>query len=218
MIEFRNVTKTYKLSGVEKVIVRDLSLRFPEETNIAILGHNGAGKSTLMRMIAGAELPDSGRILKNVKVSWPLGFGGGFNGYMTGLENARFVARMYGEDPKEIVAFVEDFSELGKSMRLPIKTYSSGMKARLAFGISMAIDFKYYLIDEVMAVGDKRFKRKCDEVFSEKLKNSNMIMISHSEKSIRQYCQSACVLDGGELYYFKDIEEAIEMHEYNQDK
>ncbi|MEM8837426.1 MAG: ABC transporter ATP-binding protein [Pseudomonadota bacterium] len=216
MIEFRNVRKVYKMRGVEKVIINDLTMQFPPRENIGILGHNGAGKSTLMRMIAGAELPDRGRIKRNVNVSWPLGFGGGFNGNMTGTENARFVARMYGEDPKEIVQFVEEFSELGPSMKLPIKTYSSGMRARLAFGMSMAIDFGYYLIDEVTAVGDTRFKRKCDAVFQSKLETANIIMISHSLDTIRKFCDSACILDNGQLSYYDDIEEAIEIHETNQ--
>ncbi len=149
MIEFQDVRKTYRMKGVTKTILNGLTLKLPEGRNIGVLGHNGAGKSTFMRLIAGAELPDSGRIKRNVKVSWPLGFGGGFAGQMTGIENVRFVARMYGEDTERMVEFVEEFSELGKSMTLPIRTYSSGMKARLAFGVSMAVNFQCYLIDEI---------------------------------------------------------------------
>ncbi|MCA1299385.1 ABC transporter ATP-binding protein [Stappia indica] len=216
MIEFENVRKTYRLSGVEKVILNDLSFAFPAKTNVAILGHNGAGKSTIMRLIAGAELPDRGRIHRKARVSWPLGFTGGFGGDMTGLENARFVARMYGEDSEAVVAFVEEFSELGPSMRLPIRTYSSGMRARLAFGVSMAIDFDYYLIDEITAVGDTRFKKKCDAVFETKLEKANIIMISHSIPTIRKFCESACLLDKGELSYFENVEDAIDRHEHNQ--
>ena len=137
MIGFHNVSKIYKSKEVDKIILDNLSMRFPDNKNIGILGHNGAGKSTLMRLIAGAELPNSGRIHRYVNMSWPLGFAGGFNGAMTGIENARFVARMYGEDPAQIVDFVEEFAELGPSLRLPIQTYSSGMKARLAFGLSL---------------------------------------------------------------------------------
>lgn len=216
MIEFENVRKTYRLSGVEKVIIDDLTMTFPPSTNIGILGHNGAGKSTLMRLIAGAELPDAGRIRRNANVSWPLGFSGGFNGPMTGIENIRFVARMYGHNSKEIIEFVEDFAELGPSIRLPINTYSSGMRARLAFGISMAIDFDYYLIDEITAVGDARFKRKCEGVFQQKLEHSNIIMISHSTPTIRKYCQSACLLDNGLLRYYNNVEDAIQQHDQNQ--
>ncbi|WNZ53946.1 ABC transporter ATP-binding protein (plasmid) [Microbulbifer sp. MKSA007] len=216
MIEFIDVHKTYRLRGVTKTILKGLTIRFPKGKNIGILGHNGAGKSTLMRLIAGAELPDSGRIKRNVKVSWPLGFGGGFAGKMTGIENVRFVARMYGEDTERMVEFVEDFSELGPSMALPIQTYSSGMKARLAFGVSMAINFKCYLIDEVTAVGDRRFKRKCDEVFETKLKHANIIMISHSEATIKKLCDSACLLHEGELTMYDSVDEALAVHRENQ--
>ncbi|OKL45771.1 ABC transporter ATP-binding protein [Pseudovibrio exalbescens] len=216
MIEFQNVSKTYYLKGIEKVILDDVSFKFPKGRNVAILGHNGAGKSTMMRLLAGAELPDAGRIRRHVKVSWPLGFSGGFNGQMTGMENIRFVARMYGEDTERVIEFVQEFSELGESLTLPIQTYSSGMKARLAFGVSMAIDFRYYLIDEVTAVGDARFKRKCDEVFKQKLKRSNIVMISHSMGSIRQLCDMGCVLDKGKLYFHDDVEDAIAHHTKNQ--
>ncbi|WP_041769223.1 ABC transporter ATP-binding protein [Pseudovibrio sp. FO-BEG1] len=216
MIEFHNVRKSYRLKGVTKTVLNGLTTRFPKGRNIGILGHNGAGKSTLMRLIAGAELPDSGKIKRNVKVSWPLGFGGGFAGKMTGIENVRFVARMYGEDTERMVEFVEDFSELGPSMALPIQTYSSGMKARLAFGVSMAINFRCYLIDEVTAVGDRRFKRKCDEVFETKLKHANIIMISHSERTIKKLCDSACLLHNGELTMFDSVEEALAQHRKNQ--
>lgn len=213
MIGFQGVTKAYKSREVTKVILDNLTMRFPDNRNIGILGHNGAGKSTLMRLLAGAELPNSGRIHRYVNMSWPLGFAGGFNGNMTGLENARFVARMYGEDPEEIIEFVQDFAELGPSLRLPIITYSSGMRARLAFGISMAIQFGCYLIDEITAVGDAKFKRKCAEVFEEKLQTSNIIMVSHSSGSLRKVCNAGCVLHEGHLVYYDDLEEAIAVHD-----
>ncbi|WP_425088209.1 ABC transporter ATP-binding protein [Stappia sp.] len=213
MISFNGVRKTYRVNGHRKVVIDDLTLDLPSDRNVAIIGRNGAGKSTLMRLIAGAELPDEGRIIRRGKVSWPLGFGGGFNGDMTGIENARFVARMYGEDTERVVAYVEEFAELGESIRLPIRTYSSGMKARMAFGVSMAIDFSYYLIDEVTAVGDERFKRKCAAVFEEKIEKARIIMISHSLGTIRRFCQSACFMEGGHLHYFEDIEDAIAAHQ-----
>ncbi len=216
MIEFHDVRKTYQLKGVRKTILTGLTARFPKGKNIGILGHNGAGKSTLMRLIAGAELPDSGRIKRNVKVSWPLGFGGGFAGKMTGIENVRFVARMYGEDTERMVEFVEDFSELGPSMMLPIQTYSSGMKARLAFGVSMAVNFKCYLIDEITAVGDASFRRKCDLMFETKLKHANIIMISHSESSIKKLCDTACLLNNGRLTFFDTVDDALAQHRKNQ--
>ncbi|KZL16188.1 Polysialic acid transport ATP-binding protein KpsT [Pseudovibrio axinellae] len=216
MIEFQNVRKTYRLKGVTKTILHGLTAKFPKGKNVGILGHNGAGKSTLMRLIAGAELPDSGRIKRNVKVSWPLGFGGGFAGKMTGIENTRFVARMYGQDTERMVEFVEDFSELGPSMSLPIQTYSSGMKARLAFGVSMAIDFDCYLIDEITAVGDARFKQKCNEMFESKLKHSNIIMISHSEGTIKKFCDTACLLHEGRLKMYDSLAEGLAQHRKNQ--
>lgn len=209
MIELHNVSKSYTLKGVHKQILEDVSLAFPADRNIAIMGRNGAGKSTMMRLLAGIELPDRGRIYRSSKVSWPLGFAGGFNGSMTGIENVRFVARLYGHDTREVIAYVEDFSELGKSLKLPIKTYSNGMKARLAFGLSMAIDFDCYLIDEITAVGDQNFKAKSKKVFDNKLADSQIIMISHSMAAIREYCDAGIFLEGGRLYYYDDIEEII---------
>lgn len=216
MIEFKNVRKVYKLGGIEKVVLNNLNLQFPENRNVAILGHNGAGKSTLMRLIAGAEAPTAGRIIRHTKVSWPLGFGGGFGPEMTGIENARFVARIYGEDTAKIIDYVMDFSELGPSIKLPIRTYSSGMRARLAFGLSMAINFGYYLVDEITAVGDARFKKKCEKVFQEKLENANIVMISHSEGTLKKFCDCAYILDKGNFEYFEHVQDAINKHNENQ--
>lgn len=209
MIDMHSVSKVYTLKGVRKNILDQVSFSFPKGRNIAIMGRNGAGKSTLMRLLAGSEMADSGRIVRTSKVSWPLGFSGGFNGTMTGIENVRFVARLYGHNTKEVIAYVQEFSELGASLKLPIKTYSSGMKARLAFGLSMAIDFECYLIDEITAVGDQRFKSKSKKVFEGKLANSSIIMISHSMSAIKEYCDAGVFLEGGKLYYYDDIDEII---------
>ena len=209
MIELIHVSKTYALKGVRKVIFDNLSFRFEAGRNMAIMGPNGAGKSTLMRLISGAELPDHGRIVRNVRVSWPLGFSGGFNGSMTGLENVRFVSRIYGQDTERIIEYVHEFSELGKSMRLPIKTYSSGMKARLAFGLSMAIDFDCYLIDEITAVGDANFKRKSKQALEEKLDHARIIMVSHSPATIQSYCDCGLLLTHGGLQYYDTVEELL---------
>ena len=216
MIQFVNVHKTYRLQGVEKVILDGLSVTLPPDRNVAILGKNGAGKSTFLKLIAGAELPDRGRIKRNAKISWPLGFSGGFNGQMTGLENIRFVARMYGEDTEAVIEYVQEFSELGESIRLPVRTYSSGMRARLAFGVSMAIDFAYYLIDEITAVGDLSFKRKCRKVFENKLAHSRVIIVSHGLDTVRQICDFGCVLDEGRLTLHDNVEDAIRQHQENQ--
>lgn len=212
MLALDNVSKAYKLKGVHKVILDRVSFHFPEDRNVAIMGRNGAGKSTLMRLLAGAEQPDSGRVLRSLRVSWPLGFAGGFNGSMTGMENVRFVARVYGQDTEAIVEYVRDFSDLGCSLDLPIRTYSSGMKARLAFGLSMAIDFDCYLIDEITAVGDERFRRKSHMAFHEKLKSSQIIMISHSEKSVREYCECGIILSLGSIHSFDNIDDLISYY------
>jgi capsular polysaccharide transport system ATP-binding protein len=216
MIEFEKVTKVFHTNGATQVILEDVDMQFPTKTNIAILGQNGAGKSTMMRLIAGADTPTRGTIYRHGRMSWPLGFGGAFNRNMTGMDSARFVARLYDADVDEVVEFVEDFSELNEALARPISTYSSGMKARLAFGISMAIDFDYYLIDETLSVGDKRFRDKCRDMFSKKLKHAHIIMISHSEKQIEEYCTSGIVLHNQKLLFFEDVRDAIEVHNMQQ--
>jgi len=212
MLTLNKVSKSYKSKGVKKVILDNITIDFPEDKNIAIMGKNGAGKSTMMRLLAGTELPDHGHVYRTQKVSWPLGFAGGFNGTMTGIENIRFVSRLYGQDTEQVIAYVKEFSELGPSMRLPIKTYSNGMKARLAFGLSMAIDFQVYLIDEITAVGDERFRRKSRSVFKDKLEQSQVIMISHSESTIREYCQIGLLLNDGKITSYDNIDDLIKNY------
>lgn len=209
MIELVNISKSYHIKGVHKILFEDLSFRFPSRRNVAIMGQNGIGKSTLMRLIAGTEQPDSGRVYRSTRVSWPLGFSGGFNGSMTGIENIRFVARIYGQDTEATIDYVRDFSELGASLNLPIKTYSSGMKARLAFGLSMAIDFDCYLIDEITAVGDESFKRKSQQVFKSKLADSQIIMVSHSASALRSYCDCGLLLRQEGVFFYEDINHLI---------
>ena len=206
MIAFDTVTKIYKVKDVKKIILDQVSFVFEDGLNIAVMGHNGAGKSTLMRMMAGIELPTAGLIERDEKVSWPLGFASGFNGLMTGVENVRFVARIYGEDTERVLTSVQDFAELGRSIDLPISTYSSGMKARLAFGLSLAINFDCYLIDEITAVGDRRFKKKSEVALKSKIQNARVIMISHSEKTIRDYCDTGVLVYQGKLYFYDTID------------
>ena len=213
MIKLENVSKSYQLKGgITKSILSQVTLEIPEK-NIAILGPNGAGKSTTLRMIADVEDPDSGRIYRDMELSWPIGFRGSFHRELTGLENVRFVSRMYGRNTEQVVEFVEDFAELGQFFYEPIKTYSSGMGARLAFGISMGIKFDVYLVDELMSVGDPRFRRKSKQVFQEVLKDSKMIMVSHSMSEIRNFCESGIFLKDGNMMYCEDVEDAIAAYE-----
>lgn len=215
MIRLENVSKSYPMPGGRKIVLRDVSLTLPAGRSVGLLGRNGSGKSTLLQMIGGSAEPDSGRIVREARISWPLGFRGGFNGSLTGAQNARFIARIYGVDTDDMVARVAAFSELGAYMHMPVSSYSSGMRARLAFAASMAVDFDVYLVDEITAVGDAAFKRKCAMAFREKLGQADIIMVSHSTGSIRQYCQSGIVLEDGTLRYFEDVRDAIEAHEEN---
>jgi capsular polysaccharide transport system ATP-binding protein len=208
MIELNQIVKRYKTrSGIHTVLDGvDLTVRMGDK--LGILGRNGAGKSTLIRLISGAELPTRGTIVRRMSVSWPLAFGGAFQGSLTGIDNVRFICRVYGAQLKEVFPFVEDFSELGKFLREPVKTYSSGMRARLAFAISMAIEFDCFLIDEVIAVGDARFHEKCREELFNKRRDRAMIIVSHEAHNIREHCQRACVLSDGRLQQFSDLDAA----------
>lgn len=218
MIHLQNLCKTYTLNGRHKVVADNITTTFPSGVSVALLGRNGAGKSSLLRMISGAMLPSSGKILSTGTISWPVGFAGSFNGELTGEQNCRFVARVYGIDTDELVYFVEDFAELGDHFRLPVRTYSSGMRSRLAFGLSMAIPFDTYLVDEVSAVGDAAFKAKSNRVFNERLSSAGAIVVAHSMGMLRATCQSGAVLEGGKLTFYPDIEDAIAVHMDNMRK
>ena len=213
MIELHNICKYYRTPKGVKKVLDDISIVFPPGCNVGILGRNGAGKSTLLRMISGAELPTSGQVIRKASVSWLIGFSGGFHGSLTGRENLRFICRIYDADIERVTAFVEDFSELGEYMQMPVNTYSSGMKSKLAFGLSMAIDFDYYLIDEVTAVGDSTFQKKSKEEFDRRKEHSSLLVVSHSSSTIRSHCDAAAVLDKGKLNYFEDVEQAISFYE-----
>lgn len=213
MIEFRNVTKSYELSeGKKNTILDNVSFKFPDKKNIGVLGVNGAGKSTLLRLIAGSEYPNSGKIIRKGRYSWPLGFSGSFHPSLTGIENLRFACRIYNADIKYVTEYVKDFSELGKYIEEPIKTYSSGMKSRLAFALSMAIDFEVYLVDEIMGVGDRGFQKKCHDAFSKKREKSSVIMVSHSMDTIRDYSEVAILLTGEHLEIHENVDEAINCY------
>lgn len=212
MIRFRNVSKHFRTQQHRKTILDRVSVEFLPGYSYGILGVNGAGKSTTMRMIAGTMLPNSGRIWKNLRVSWPLGLSAGFHPAMTGRENLNFVARAYGEDVRRVASFVEDFAELGDYINAPVRTYSSGMSARLAFGLSMAIEFDCYLVDEITAVGDARFQKKCRSAFEKRRKNADILMISHGMNTIKSYCDKGMLLVDGRLVVFDKVDEAIEAY------
>lgn len=213
MIELQDVTKIYPTRTGSNVVLDSISFNFPFRNNVGILGRNGSGKSTLLRVIAGTEQPDSGTVKRSGSVSWPIGFAGGFSGSLNGEENCRFVARIYGADVDEVVGFTMDFAELGEYFYMPVKTYSSGMKARLAFGLSMAIEFDAYLVDEVTAVGDAQFQRKCRLAFEERSNRSAVIIVSHQLSTIRDYCQRCAVLQGGRFLCFDSVDEASRVYE-----
>ncbi len=213
MIELRDVTKVYPTPAGQHLVLDGITVALEGRENLGILGRNGAGKSTLLRIIGGAEMPDRGEVIRSGRVSWPIGFGGGFNGSLSGEENCRFVARIYGADIDAVVEETEAFAEIGKHFRLPIRTYSSGMRARLAFGLSMAIDFDIYLVDEVTAVGDKAFQEKCREAFHARQERSSVIIVSHQMTTIRQYCRRCAVLERGRLRVFDTLEEAQASYE-----
>jgi capsular polysaccharide transport system ATP-binding protein len=213
MIRLENLTKSFWIKGERKVVIDDLSLTLPTGKSLALLGRNGAGKSTLLEIIAGTLPPDSGQVLSDGTISWPVGLASSFHGDLTGAENVRFIARIYGVDTDQLVTFVADFSELGPSYYMPMRTYSSGMRSRLTFGASMGIKFDTYLVDEVTAVGDQAFKRKSQQIFLERVKNASAILVNHSMGEVRKFCNAAVVLENGKAKYFADLEEAIALHE-----
>ena len=215
MIRLSRVSKSYRTEKHRKVVLDDVTYSFDTRYTYGIFGSNGAGKSTLLRLIGGTELPNSGQIFRDLRISWPLGFGGGFHPLMTGRENLKFVSRVYGANLWRVIDFVEYFSELGNYLDMPVSTYSSGMQARLAFGLSMAIDFDCYLVDEITAVGDARFGLRCRQAFEEKRGRSSMIMVSHDIGTIKVYCDRGLVLYRGKLVAFGHIDDAIEFYRKN---
>lgn len=216
MIRFENVSKVYEGRGFHNLVLFDLNFTIPKRISLGICGANGAGKSTLMRLIAGAEAPSTGKITRAMSTSWPLGYTSAFQSSLSGADNARFIARIYGKDVKELQAFVEDFAELGAYFRQPISTYSAGMVARLAFAISLAIRFECYLIDEITAAGDERFRVKSEQALQERRNESTIVMTSHVPDTLRAYCQQGAVLFNGALTFYDTIDEAIDVHMYFQ--
>ena len=215
MIDLRAVSKRYRVRGGWHTVFRDVNLRVRKGEKVGILGQNGAGKSTLIRLISGSELPTRGTVERSMSVSWPLALSSAFQGSLTGIDNIYFIARVYGVDAPAIIPYVESLSELGYYLREPVKTYSSGMRARLAFALSMAVEFDCFLIDEVVAVGDARFHDRCAHELFDRRRDRAMIIVSHEPHYIRDHCDRACVLQGNRLHEFADVAGAYAFYEGN---
>lgn len=213
MISLENVCKDYTTRQGKTRILSDVNLVMQPGEKIGILGSNGSGKSTLIRLISGAENPTSGRVARAMTTSWPLAFSGGFQTALTGVDNLRFICRIYGVSTEDKIGPVEEFAELGSYLREPVRMYSSGMRARLAFAISMIIEFDCFLIDEVVAVGDSRFREKCEEELFKKRGDRAMIIVSHNAGYVRKHCDRAAVLDHGVLHHFADVEGAYQYYD-----
>lgn len=209
MIIVDRVSKAYQTRGERVTIFEDISFSIDHGQKLGILGRNGAGKSTLIRLISGAEMPTSGTIDRRMSVSWPLAFGGAFQVSLTGLDNVRFISRLYNQDIDENIEFVQDFAELGAYFKEPVRSYSSGMRARLAFAISMIIEFDCFLIDEIGAVGDLRFHNKCNFELFEKRADRAMILVSHDAAYIRDHCDHFAILHDGSITFFQEFESAF---------
>jgi len=215
MIELRNVSKWFRTKQGRNYILKEVNFTIPSNKNIGILGINGAGKSTIMRMLGQIEFPNIGTIKSNKSFSWPLGLGGGFVGNMSGRANVKFVCRLYGKSKEEmdvIIEFVQEFSELKNYFDMPIKVYSSGMKSRLSFGLSLAFDFDYLLIDETLSVGDARFRKKSKETLRKKIETCNVLLVSHDMSTLKELCDVGIVVNAGKMEYFPDINNAIERY------
>jgi len=213
MIQLDRVSKSYTGRRNTTVVANNLSFVFPTDKNIGLLGRNGAGKSTLLSMIAGTVRPDSGKITRTGRISYPVGFAGSFHPDLSGAQNVRFVARVYGVDSDDLVEYVRRFSALGQHFHLPFRSYSSGMRSRLSFGVSMGIPFDMYLVDEVTSVGDADFRAKSIAEFKKRTKDSGAIMVSHSMPMLKAVCESGAVLEKGRLFYYERIDKAIEHYE-----
>jgi len=212
MIRFENVSKTYHIRKFEKQVFSNLNFTIGRGESIGICGANGAGKSTLMRLIAGVEQPSSGSIERAMTTSWPIGYASCFQGSMTGADNVRFIARIYRQPEQDILDFVEDFAQLGPYFHQPVRTYSSGMQGRLAFGTSLAINFDCYLVDEVTGAGDERFRRRSHEELLSRRESGTLVMVSHDPHMLQQYCDRGAVLYGGNLSFYDSVAEACEVH------
>ncbi len=216
MISFTRVSKAYHARNLTKQVLDEVSFTVRPGDALGLCGANGAGKSTLLRLLAGVEHPSSGQIRRDMSVSWPLGHTSCFQSSLTGADNARFIARIYRRPIGELLAFVEDFAQLGRYFHQPVKTYSAGMTARLAFAVSLAVDFDCYLVDEITSVGDARFRERCHQALSNRRASGTLVMVSHHAETLQQYCGRGAVLHDGQLRLYDTIDEAIEVHHHAQ--
>lgn len=216
MIRFTDVGKRYTTRSGPRIVLDQASFSIAPGTALGLVGQNGAGKSTLLRLIAGVERPTSGRIERGMTVSWPLGHGSAFQSSLTGADNARFIARIYNRPIPETLAFVDDFAELGSYLRMPVRTYSAGMVARLAFAVSLAVDFDCYLVDEITAAGDSRFQQRCHDALSHRRATGTLVMVSHDPHVLRAYCDRGATLIDGRLTFHADLETALAVHHEHQ--
>lgn len=215
MIIVENVHKRYQTDhGPGKWILQGVSFTIPTKLNVGLIGANGTGKSTLLRIIGGVDQPNKGRVERHCRVSWPMGFGGGLQGSLTGRQNAKFVCRIHGheDDIPDRIAFIQDFAEIGESFDEPVKTYSSGMKSRLQFGLSLAFDFDVYISDEVTSTGDAAFKSKAAEAFKKLADHASLIMVSHGESTLRQFCTAGIWIHDGKAHWFDQIDDALKAY------
>lgn len=215
MIVADDLYKRYRTpTGMGKWVLQGLTFTIPPKTNVGIIGGNGAGKSTLLRILGGVDYPSKGRVERNCRMSWPMGYAGGVQGSLTGRQNARFVCRLHGheDDIKDRVAFIEGFAEIGAAFDEPVRNYSSGMKSRLNFAMSLAFDFDVYISDEVTAAGDARMRQKAADAFKNLAQRSGLLMAAHSESTLKQFCQSGIFLNDGRAHWFDDIDEALKAY------
>lgn len=213
MLVVHGLTKQFIRDGSPRILFRDLSFALPRDGRLAILGRNGQGKSTLLKILGGVLWPTAGEVKWSMSASWPIGFGGAFQGGMSGLDNIRFLARIYRRHANTMIDRVQRFAELDDALSMPVKHYSSGMRARLAFGLSLAIEFDCYLIDEVIAVGDAVFRGKCERELFGSRGDRAFIIASHDMQLIKQTCSSAIVIESGVAKRFEDIDLAVQIYQ-----
>lgn len=218
MIELRNLTKSFRTESGRHFVFRDVTATLPDKANIGIVGRNGAGKSTLVSLLAGTQYPDAGEIRVHKPISWPVGLATGFQGSLTGRENVKFICRIHGDNAEEMrtrVEYVQNFADIGEYFDMPMNKYSSGMRSRVSFGTSMAFDFGYYLVDEVLAVGDQVFRKKAMDVFAEKRAHANIIMVSHSMPEIAKLCDIGIYVGNGQLTICDNVQDAIKLYNHS---